>query len=100
MAAPEGTLEDPYLPDQQENLDWKWDFSDWLASGVTISSYVVTVPSGITLVSDSNDTTSVTAQLDFSSGKVGTIYRVEVKATLSATPSVVQRSRWFKVVQR
>ena len=81
--------------DPQAVLDYKWDWkadtngstdpdaTDWLESGETISSAVVTVPTGITKDSDSlTDTnTSVTAWL--SGGTDGTHYEVACKIVTS-----------------
>ncbi|MCL4867803.1 MAG: hypothetical protein KJ063_02445 [Anaerolineae bacterium] len=64
-----------FTKDPQAVLDYKWDWSDWLADGETITSHTVTA-SGLTLdshnVSDGN--TSVTAWL--SGGAIHTKYRV------------------------
>ena len=76
-------------------LDYKWDWAadtngstdpdatDWLASGETISSAVITVPTGITKDSDSltDTSTSVTAWL--SGGTAGTHYEVACKIVTS-----------------
>ena len=52
-----------FMKDPDAVLDFKWDWSDWLASGETIASRTVAVVAGITKDSDSiTDTaTSVTA---------------------------------------
>lgn len=62
-----------FYKDPDDVLDYSWSFTDWL-SGDTISTYTVTVPSGITKDSDSNDDTSVTATL--SGGTAGENYLV------------------------
>lgn len=48
-----------FIKDPDAVLDYQFDWSTWLDSD-TISSYTVTV-SGVTLDSDSNTTTAVTA---------------------------------------
>lgn len=67
--------------DPEAVLDWDFDWSDWLESGETISSYVVTVPTGITLAADGRVGAVITAWL--SGGTVGSPYRVECKITTS-----------------
>ena len=52
-----------FLKDPDAVLDYKWDWSSWMATGDTITSYTVTPSTGLTLDSDVNDTTSVTAWL-------------------------------------
>jgi hypothetical protein len=42
------------------NLDYKFDWSDWLESGETIASAIVSTTSSITLSDQSNDDSSVT----------------------------------------
>jgi hypothetical protein len=44
-------------------LDYKFDWSAWLASGETINSAIVTKQGNITLDHQTNDTTSVVAWL-------------------------------------
>lgn len=63
-----------FKKDPDAVLDYQWDWSDWLATGDTISSYTVTPDTGLTLDDDSNDSTSVTAWL--SGGTAGAIYNV------------------------
>ena len=71
-----------YDKDPDAILDYQFDWSAWLASGETISSYVVTVDSDLTKDSDSNTTTAVTVWL--SGGTVGNIYNVACKIVTSA----------------
>lgn len=42
-------------------LDVSWDWSDWLPAGDTLASHTVTVPTGVTKVSDSSAGAIVTA---------------------------------------
>ena len=62
--------------------DYTFDWSSWLASGETISSYTVTVD-GVTLDSDSQTTTAVTAWL--SAGTAGTLATVACKIVTSVS---------------
>jgi hypothetical protein len=79
--------------DPQAVLDYAFDWagltngttgaiSDWLASGETISSHVVTVSTGITKDSDSEASGKVTVWL--SGGTAGTTYTVACKIVTSA----------------
>lgn len=70
-----------FLKDPEAVLDYAVDWSDWLQSGETISSYVVTVPTGITKASDQQAAGIVTAWL--SGGTAGANYDVGVKIVTS-----------------
>ncbi len=63
-----------FTKDPDAVLDYRWDWTAWLADGEAISTSEVIAPSGITLDSDANDTTSATAWL--SGGTNGTDYDV------------------------
>lgn len=63
-------------------LDYQWDWSDWLASGETITAATVTVPAGITKDSQTDATTSVTVWL--SGGTAGLAYTLDCLVTTSA----------------
>jgi hypothetical protein len=82
-----------YVKDPDAVLDFAFDWkpktngvtnaaSDWLATGETISSYTVTVSSGITKASDSQASGIVTVWL--SGGTAGTWYTVACKIVTSA----------------
>ena len=62
-------------------LDYVFDWSDWLADGETISSKVITVPTGMTLESDAESGALVTVWL--SGGTAGTNYIVACKIVTS-----------------
>lgn len=66
-------------------LDWQFDWSSWLAPGECISSYSVAVNAGLTLDSDSNNSTSVTAWL--SGGVAGSSYTVTVSVVTDNVPA-------------
>ena len=63
-------------------LDYQWDWSEWLAVSETITAVVITPDTGLTLDSQSNTNTTVTAWL--SGGTVGEGYRVVCSITTSA----------------
>ena len=71
-----------FIKDPEAVLDYVFDWSDWLDTGETISSYTITVPTGITKNSDSQAAGKVTIWL--SSGADGTEYAVECKIVTSA----------------
>lgn len=63
-----------YIKDPDAVLDYKWDWSSWLAAGETITTSTVTVPAGITKDSATNTTTAATVWL--SGGTKDTHYTV------------------------
>jgi hypothetical protein len=71
-----------FTKDPDAVLDYQWDWSEWLATGETIASVVITPDTGITLDSQSNTTTTVTAWL--SGGTVDEGYRVVCEITTNA----------------
>lgn len=68
-----------YTKDPDAVLDYPFYWSDWLETGDTIASYVITVASGLTLDSDTNTTTAVVVWL--SGGTAGTTYTVACRIT-------------------
>lgn len=74
-----------FVKDPDAVLDYAFDWNDaddpWLATLETIDSYVVTVPSGITLESDAQADGVVTIFL--SGGTSGTSYKVRCAITTS-----------------
>lgn len=75
------------------------DATDWLASGETISSAVVTVESGITKDSDSITDTNTSVTVWLSGGTAGTRYDVACKITTSASRTD-ERTRIIYVKER
>lgn len=83
--------------DPGERLEYTFDFApktnddpgvspytDWLDSGVTISSYVITSPAGITVDSDTPAFNNTAVKVVLTGGTVGDDdYRVECAATAS-----------------
>lgn len=68
-----------FLKDPNAILDYRFDWSSWLASGETISTSAMTVQSGITKDSESNTTTTATVWL--SGGTEGNRYTVTNRVT-------------------
>lgn len=86
-----------FIKDPNANLDYQWDWSDWLEAGETISSYVLTVPAGLTLGTNSNTTTKVTAFL--AGGTVDTGYKVQCRITTNQSRTD-DRSIYINVRER
>lgn len=68
--------------DPGATLDWRWDFTDWLGAGDTVSTAVATPATGIAVDSYTADTTGVNVVL--SGGTAGTSYDVTVQVTTAA----------------
>ena len=78
-------MNERFVKDSQAVLDYKWDWSDWLAVGESISTEEVAVtPSGdLTVDSHTHSSSSVTAWL--SDGTDGSAYLVTCRITTSAS---------------
>ena len=84
------------LKDPVAILEYGFNWRNWLQDGETISSYSVTVPDGITLVTSSNDGQIVKAKL--SGGTLGTTYSVSYQ--ISTATRTDRRTLAVKVLQR
>ena len=82
--------------DADSVLDYKFDWAaltngtgrtDWLASGETISTAVVTVGAGLTKDSDSITDTNTSVTVWLSGGTDQTEYTVACKITTDSTPA-------------
>jgi hypothetical protein len=71
-----------YNKDPDAVLDYGFDWSDWLATGETISTSAWTVSTGITEDSDENTTTETKVWL--SGGTAGNTYTAANKIVTSA----------------
>ena len=88
-----------FTKDPQATLDYQWDWSNWLAAGETIASVVITAQAGLTVSSQSNTTTTVTAWL--TGGVAQTIYTVACRITTNNTPARIdERSIIITCVDR
>ena len=65
-------------------LDYKFDWSDWLDAGETISSKTVTVPTGLTKNSDALADTNTAVLVWLSGGTTGERYTVSCQIVTSA----------------
>jgi len=86
-----------FLKDPDAVLDYAFDWSSWLQSGETISSYSITVDSGLTKESDNESDGVVTVWL--SGGTAGSEYTVSCKITTSMSRTD-ERSMTIKVMER
>lgn len=71
------------LTDPGDSAFFELDWSDALGTGVTLSSVSHSVPSGLTLVSESTDTADSTSAVRISGTEHGQTYLIEGAATLS-----------------
>lgn len=93
--------EKSYIKDPSAVLDYSWDWKTqgWLQTGESITSYTVTVPSGITKDSDSMHDGVVTAWL--SGGTAGEYYVVACLIETDNVPSRVdERSVLISCMER
>ena len=65
-----------FTKDPAAVLDYKWDWSDWLATSETIASHTIAAVSGITLDSSSITDTNTSVTAWYSSGTALTDYEV------------------------
>lgn len=86
-----------FIKDPSAKLDYEWDWSDWLAVGETIASYVLTVPTGLIQTAASNTGTSISVTL--SGGTLGARYAVVCQITTSAG-LIDQRTIYLTVEDR
>jgi hypothetical protein len=71
-----------WLKDPDATLDWRFDWTDWLDDGETITASVMTVSAGLVLVSQSNSVSAATVWV--SGGTTGSVYSVANRITTSA----------------
>ena len=90
------TLQNP-LKDPSAVLDYVFDWTEWLATGETITDHTITADTGITVDSSTEDAGKVTVWL--SGGTAGINYKVACLITTSAGRTD-ERTIWIKVVER
>lgn len=86
-----------WLKDPDAVLDWRWDWSEWLAESEVIVDSVMTVSAGITLDSSSFTLATTTAWL--SGGAAGSPYLVANRITTNQGRTD-ERSITIRVVNR
>jgi hypothetical protein len=89
-----GTKTNPYIKDPDAELDYT---INWAAYGDTISTSIFTVPTGITLETQSHTTTTTTVWL--SGGTVGQKYAIQNRVT-TAGGRTDDRTIYVKVKNR
>lgn len=90
-------MAEKFIKDPAAILDWVFDWSGWLASGETITSHTITVPTGITKDSSTEAAGKVTVWL--SGGTARMSYSVACKIATSAGRTD-ERTLWVQVVDR
>ena len=90
------TLQNP-LKDPSAVLDYAFDWTEWLATGETITDHTITADTGITVDSSTELDGKVTVWL--SGGTAGINYKVACKITTSAGRTD-ERTIWIKVTNR
>jgi hypothetical protein len=88
-----------FTKDPEAVLDYKFDWSSWLATGETISSKTVTVGSGLTEDSSSITDTNTSVTIWLSGGTTDTDYSVECKIVTSDS-RIDERSITIRVRER
>jgi len=83
--------------DPGANLDYSFDWEDWLAVGETISTSSWSVSAGITKGSETDTDTTTTVWL--TGGTAGTAYTITCTVTTS-TGRIDDRSMTIKVINR
>jgi len=90
------TLQNP-LKDPSAVLDYVFNWTEWLATGETITDHTITADTGITVDSSTESDGKVTVWL--SGGTAGINYKVACLITTSAGRTD-ERTIWIKVVER
>lgn len=83
--------------DPSASLPWTFRWVNWLAGDTISGTPVVTVDTGLTLVSQSNTTSDVVVKL--SGGTLGVTYRVACRIT-TAAGSVDERTIGIRITDR
>jgi hypothetical protein len=90
------TLQNP-LKDPSAVLDYVFDWTEWLATGETITDHTITADTGITVDSSAESDGKVTVWL--SGGTAGINYKVACLITTTAGRKD-ERTLWIRVVDR
>ena len=86
-----------FTKDPSAVLDYVFDWTEWLATGETITDHTITADTGITVDSSTESDGKVTVWL--SGGTAGINYKVACLVTTSAGRTD-ERTIWIKVVER
>ena len=94
-------MSNQFLFDDDANLDFAFDWSEWLATGETITAYTVTVPTGITLGTGTKVPSQSAGKVTYwvSGGTIGRTYKVSCSITTSAS-RIDERTMNIKVLER
>jgi hypothetical protein len=90
-----------FIKDAHADLDFVFDWSDWLASSETIASQVITVDTGLTEGTGAKATSQSAGKVTvwLSGGTAGTTYNVACKITTSDS-RIDERTIKIRVLQR
>ena len=94
-----------FLKDAHADLDWVFNWNDttspWLATGETITTFTVTVPTGLTLGTGTKAPSQSIGKVTYwvSGGTIGQSYRVACKITTSAS-RIDERTMRISVLER
>lgn len=77
---------------------WRWDWTDWLSTGETISTHTVVDSGDLVVVNSVNDLTGVNVTL--SAGIVDTSSDVTIRVTTSPSGQVDDRTVTFVVSEQ
>lgn len=81
-----------FLKDPGTSIDVPFDWTDSLATGVTLSSVVHTPPAGLTKVGEATDTANSKSTVRVGGGTNGTLYVVKAAGTLSSGEVIVKEA--------
>ena len=91
-----------FIKDADADLDWVFDWSDWLATGETIAAETITVDAGLTLgtgVKAPSSSTDGKVTFWLSGGAAGTTYKVACLIETNASRED-ERTIRVKVLER
>lgn len=73
-----------YIKDPQATLDYPFDWTAWLATGETITTFTVTVPTGLVQATPAPSATATTVTVWLAGGTPGQRYTVACRVVTSA----------------
>jgi hypothetical protein len=92
-------MSNQFLLDDDANLDFAFNWADWLATGETIAAFTVTVPTGLTLGTGTKEPSQSAGKVTYWVSGVPGRYKVACKITTSAS-RVDERTMWITVLER
>jgi len=83
------------IKDPGDDLDYVFDYSDWLATSETISNYTITVDTGLTYASSDDSESSGLITCWLSGGTAGQDYNV----VCSAITNAARTKEWTGIIR-